>query len=100
MINLYGAASHAFATIKLLAYGNDSKQTIIGSNNHRYDFVSRWIAVTTILTEQLLLLEKFGKKYGICLEILKSHRLSAGIMVLAALTGIVIVSKRFKEQRL
>ncbi|WP_375643900.1 MULTISPECIES: filamentous hemagglutinin [unclassified Bartonella] len=42
-INFYGPAFNALFASGLLGYVSDSKQTTIGFDGHRYDFVSRWI---------------------------------------------------------
>ncbi|WP_244427579.1 filamentous hemagglutinin [Bartonella queenslandensis] len=42
-INLYGPAANALSTAGLLGYVSDGKQTTVGFDGHRYDFVSRVI---------------------------------------------------------
>ncbi|WP_375633219.1 hypothetical protein [Bartonella sp. MM97QHHN] len=42
-INFYGPASNVLVAYGLLGYVSDGKQTTIGFDGHRYDFVSRWI---------------------------------------------------------
>ncbi|WP_254473161.1 hemagglutinin repeat-containing protein [Bartonella sp. B1098] len=42
-INLYGPAFNALVAAGLLGYVSDGKQTTVGFDGHKYDFVSRWI---------------------------------------------------------
>ncbi|CDO46871.1 filamentous hemagglutinin [Bartonella henselae] len=42
-INLYGPAFNVLVASDLLGYVSDGKQTTVGFDGHRYDFVSRWI---------------------------------------------------------
>uniref|UniRef100_UPI0035D0B962 hemagglutinin repeat-containing protein n=1 Tax=Bartonella sp. AA81SXKL TaxID=3243438 RepID=UPI0035D0B962 len=42
-INFYGPAFNVLVASGLLGYVSDGKQTTIGFDGHRYDFVSRWI---------------------------------------------------------
>ncbi|UTO28634.1 hemagglutinin repeat-containing protein [Bartonella harrusi] len=42
-INLYAPAANAAATAGLLAYVSNGKQTTVGFDGHKDDFVSRWI---------------------------------------------------------
>ncbi|UTO28856.1 filamentous hemagglutinin [Bartonella harrusi] len=42
-INFYGPAANAAATAGLLGYVSDGKQTTVGFDGHKDDFVSRWI---------------------------------------------------------
>ncbi|QLC51436.1 hypothetical protein HWV54_00315 [Bartonella alsatica] len=42
-INLYAPASNAAAVADKLNRLNNGKQTTVGFDGHRYDFVSRWI---------------------------------------------------------
>ncbi|WP_245289007.1 filamentous hemagglutinin [Bartonella henselae] len=42
-IKFFGPAANASATAGLLGYASDGKQTTVGFDGHRYDFVSRWI---------------------------------------------------------
>ncbi|MCZ2159235.1 hemagglutinin repeat-containing protein, partial [Bartonella sp. 220] len=42
-VNLYAPASNAGAMAGLLSYVSRGKQTTVGFDGHKYDFVSRWI---------------------------------------------------------
>ncbi|EJF78438.1 Uncharacterised protein [Candidatus Bartonella washoeensis] len=42
-INFYGSAFNALVASALLTYVSDGKQTTVGIDGYRYDFVSRWI---------------------------------------------------------
>ncbi len=42
-VNLYAPAFNAFVAAGLLSYVSGGKQTTVGFDGHKYDFVSRWI---------------------------------------------------------
>ncbi|WP_246067905.1 filamentous hemagglutinin [Bartonella saheliensis] len=42
-ISFHGPAANVLAAANLLRYLSDGKQTTVGFDGHRYDFVSRWI---------------------------------------------------------